>query len=181
MVKTTHELIVYEAKFGNQYAHDSKVQDTVAPRFKGRHRAFIEDYSAVDSDNYVFLEGKEFARIFGDRHADTGYKNKLAIVKVTNPANGKSIHRQFRTLSNLHRQGWDDYAILTYYSLIKLVNSQDELDAMNKVEVSKGSIYKYYWNHPYHATQISTRIGVFGVFISVISLIISLICLFVAK
>lgn len=168
---------VYEAKFGSCYKQDPRTQDNDHEKLKVRHRCFIEDYSPVDCDSIVFLDGNDFKGIFGDRHADTNYKNKLAIVKITNPQNGKSIHRQLRTSSELHRNGWKNHAVLTYFSLINLVNSQSQLENMDKVEISKGSIYKYYWNHPYHATKVATRIGIYSVVIGIISLILSLICI----
>lgn len=173
MAQSTHSIkrIAYQAKFGTRHEKDSRDQDTLTKTLKGRNRAFIQDYSIVDSDGFVFMDGKDFAEIFGDRHANTGYKNKLAIVKIFNPNTGKSIHRQYRTCSSL--KGWKDYAALTYHSLIELVDSQDQFENMEELEISKGSVYKYYWNHPFHATKVATRLGVYGIVVGVISIIVS--------
>ena len=42
------------------------------------------------------------------------------------------------------------------------------------VVVSKGSCFMYYWNHPFHATRISMRLGVVSILLALISIVIAL-------
>ena len=166
------ERVIYRAKFRQRPVHGSTPQNPDATCLKERGDILISDFSATESDGFVFLDGNDFKDIFGKRHADTSLRNKLAIVKITNPRTGMSIHRQFRTSGDLHHL--NNYAILTFYSLVNIVKSQEELDRMDKVVLSKGCIYQYYWNHPFHATKVATRIGVYSFLASLLGILLNL-------
>ena len=42
-----------------------------------------------------------------------------------------------------------------------------------KIEITKGSVFKYYWDHPFHATRISMRLGLISIVLSSISIILT--------
>lgn len=125
---------------------------------------------ASDCDSVVYCEGEDFLRIFGNRRANTKYKRTPPIVKVTNPMTGHSIHRVYRMGRNFPKNACG----LSYFSLLELINNNDDMKRMGRVLLSKGSLWKYYWYHPFHATKVSTRLGIFSMSIGLLSLLISI-------
>lgn len=130
----------------------------------------LPEHYASDFGSVVYCEGNDFSNIFGDRRANTKYKRTPPIVKVTNPKTGHSIHRAYRMGRNFPKNACG----LSYFSILELINNDDDMAQMNQVVLSKGSLWKYYWYHPFHATKISTRLGVFSIALGLLSLIISI-------
>lgn len=136
----------------------------------GIPKLVLSECFTSDCDCVVYCEGKDFLRIFGNRRANTKYKRTPPIVKVTNPKTGNSIHRVYRMGKNCP----DNTCALSYFSLLELINNNDDMKRLGRVLLSKGSLWKYYWYHPFHATKVTTRLGILSMVIGLLSLLISI-------
>jgi len=132
------------------------------------------DYSANEYDDRVVLNGKLFKSLFDtSRHNASSRLKLLAVVKVTNPKNGKSVHRAFFGRNNI--KGLDTEKVaLTRNTIRLLCDEENKQDHIDSVIISKGSAFIYFWKHPFHATRIS----MIGVVLSMASIILSVISLF---
>lgn len=120
-------------------------------------------------ENYtdsVILHKDIYKEIFGKTKSTSDIESKLlSVVKIT--FNGKSIHRRFCTISSMKK----GYAALSCDSLLML---DSNISAIKNVQFSKGSKFCYYWNHPFHATRISMRIGTISIAMAIFSILITL-------
>ena len=135
-----------------------------------RAKIAINDYTQNESNEFAYLSPYDFQTIFGKRNAD--YGSKPIVLKITNAQTGKSIQRLYRTSHDIH--GLKNYIVLTYSSLLKLSNSQDSFDRMDKLVVSKGCIIKFYMLHPNHCTMVMIWMAVISIILSIISIVMSL-------
>lgn len=120
-----------------------------------------------DYDDVAFLNNRTYSAIFGEKRADSSNEKKLlSVVKIT--CDGKSIHRAYRCSANMKKKS----VALTQNSQRLLFGSLTNADY---VTISKGSKFIYFWNHPFHATRISMRLGVYSVALAIVSIIISVI------
>lgn len=126
---------------------------------------------ARDYDDTIFLWKDHYKAIFGEtRGTSSASKKLLSVVKITyTDKNNKkrSIHRAYRTDKCMNSKTIG----ITYNSLRLLA---DDIEDIIVVEVSKGCCMSYFWNHPFHATRISTRLGVISIALSIISILMSL-------
>ena len=138
------------------------------------HRGMVgtKIYSLTECTELAFLRGEDFKEIFGEYNAD--YGSSLAVVKITNPITGMSVHRLFRTCPDLNLPDGVNYVALTYTSLLRLSNSRESFKSMNQLIISKGCKWLYYWNHPFPATKVSVRLGVIGIMLSLVGIVVSL-------
>lgn len=132
-----------------------------------------------DEDSAVYLTGEDFRKIFGEtRGCSDKYRGGVPVVKITRTETGQSIHRVFKTCSGI--RNLDNYAGLTYESLLNLSVTNEDYREINELEFSVGSRFLYYWNHPHHATKISTRLGIVSVVLGIVgilfSILLSVIC-----
>ena len=52
----------------------------------------ITDYSPIEYEELIFLQGSDFEKIFGAKDGSPKLNGRLPVVKITNPHNGKSVH-----------------------------------------------------------------------------------------
>ena len=92
----------------------------------------------------------------------TSKRNKLKLVKITNPENGRSITREVTTygMKNVN----SNVIAMTSSSLWEL-GIMEKQSAQN-VNVEKGCFWDFYWNNPIHATRISFRVAIYSLCIS---------------
>lgn len=120
-----------------------------------------------DYDDVAFLNNRIYSKIFGEKRAESSDEQKLlSVVKIT--YGGKSIHRAYRCSPKLRK---DEVALSA--------NSQrllfGKIDNAGEVTITKGSKFIYFWNHPFHATRISMRLGVYSVILAILSTILAII------
>ena len=103
-----------------------------------------------------------YEKIFGKKKIkSSNSKKRLSIVKIS--YEGKSIHRAFLAVS---AKDFDkDYVALTPNSIYEL-SSDTAIVPLSKLTVSKGCVWKYYWNNPNAAVRMSFRIGIIGIIAS---------------
>ena len=143
------------------------VKDEVILSQRNAGELSLVDYSPSEYDDKVILHGDVFKELFGAPRYKTNKRNKLlAVIKITNK-NGESIHRAY--LGKKGVPGFNsDHVALTHNS-IRLLNGDDENpDSIKQVTISKGCRFLYYWNHPYHATRISMRLGMLSIVLTII-------------
>ena len=93
-----------------------------------------------------------YQSVFGESRKDASRRMKrLSVVKITPKDSGYPIYRE------MCGEG----------------KSNSDLVGGEEV-VSKGSCFMYYWNHPFHATRISMRLGVASILLALISIVITL-------
>lgn len=162
---------VYELTMNRHVAEN---RDNTNPQsgatLKDRGKVYVGGYSSEESNCRAFLNGRDFRTVFGDYHANTKYRTRPAIVKITNKQTGMSIHRIYAA-GNIHN-GKDKPLALSYHSLIRLIRNKDEFDNLCQVEVSKGCWAAYLWNHPNFVTMVTIRLAVIGLVVSIASILI---------
>lgn len=97
--------------------------------------------------------------------------NKVKVLKITNPENGKSIWRELCVYGMTGVK--KDVAAIPALSAWELGIMKTEKE--QKVTIQKGSVFFFYWNHPVHATRISFQVGLLSLFIGTVSFVLSLI------
>lgn len=121
-----------------------------------------------DIDSKVIIHSQDYEKIFGTKKKNLPvYRKKLCIVKITSKT-GYTIHRECVA----HPLNTERCAAVSKRSLAML-NLEDENKPL--VDITKGSWWSFYWNHPIHATRISTRLGVLGICVSILVTLISVI------
>jgi len=133
--------------------------------------------SSKEMDEYVVLESHMYQKIFKSKkiHADDAHK-RLSIVKIS--CNGKSIHRAFYSVPA--KDLTQDYVALSTKS-IYLLSKEKSLSLGSKVYLSRGSIWKFYWNHPIAAVWMSFRMGIFGILFTLIGVNLTNICRYITS
>lgn len=164
--RNAYEAVValdYKGKNGASYAVGTKNGRMNIP-------TFYEDVEGT-----VFLDGHDFKEIFDESRGNSRkYRHSLPIVKITRAETGQSIHRIFHTCHTLGSYKKTNYVALTYSSLLQLSTSNEDYKYIDQLEISEGSWFPFYWNHPHHATRISMRLGFVSLIISALSFIIAL-------
>lgn len=117
-------------------------------------------------DTEVYLRGADFRNIFGKKRADSEYKNKKAIVKVSR--NGKSILCMYKCC--LECGEIKDFVGLTYESLLRLSDSTDDINNIGKLTLSPGSRIWFYLRY----SDLGTRIGIWALLITILSIVFAL-------
>ena len=140
------------------------------------HCIYVESKNEIeDNQDVAWFNSNQYNEIFSTpRYLDSNNK-LLAIVRIE--YNGRVIRRRYKFDSDF--KGLDDNRIgLTSESTRILFDNTPASE--NPVMVSKADwldVIMFYWNHPFHATRISTRIGLPSLLISLISLVLTLISL----
>ena len=157
----------------------NKTSDIDTPSKFPDNEYYLND-SIPENIDTVILAGCDFEAIFKTTKAKSSmWIKRLPVVKIS--FNGRTIHRRFYGNNDLGKKVRDDeyvgvYAALNYSSLYELVDeSLDEIKGQT-VQISKGRRLPYYWNHPFHATRISFRLGLISIVFALASLLLSLFC-----
>lgn len=131
------------------------------------------DESQEDS---VYMTPNSYQSVFGENRKNSSRRMKrLSVVKITPENGGYAIYRKyvynpyFKSISNCQ-------VALNPASIREMCGKgQSNSDLVGKeVVVSKGSYFMFYWNHPFHATRISMRLGVVSILLALISIVIAL-------
>ena len=125
-----------------------------------------------DYDDVALFHSTEYAKIFGEKRTESCDEQKLlSVVKIT--YGGKSIHRAYRCSPKLRK----DEVGLSSNSQRLLFGKNDNA---GEVTITKGSKFLYFWNHPFHATRISMRLGVYSVILAILSTILAIVSIIIA-
>ena len=125
-----------------------------------------------DYDDVAFLNNHTYSTIFGETRAKSSDEKKLlSVVKIKYKS--KSIHRAYRCSANMTM----NTVALTQNSQRLLFGSLTNTD---DVTILKGSKFIYFWNHPFHATRISMRLGVVSVALAIFSIVLAVISIIVS-
>ena len=147
-----------------------------AKHMQGTENCVYKDsYSYIeDNQDVAWFNNSEYRELFGMKRS-LDQKNKLlAIVRLE--CNGKIIRRRFKYDNSLHIKG--TRVGLTSESIRILFDDLDKV-YQEEILVSKGNFMDtimFYWNHPFHATRISFKIGLPSLVISIVSLLLSILC-----
>ena len=128
--------------------------------------------SPKEMDEYVVLQSKMYKEIFKNKkiNADDDHK-RLSVVKICYA--GKSIHRAFYSAS---AEGFNQQYVGLSTNSIYLLSHEKELEVGSKVCLSKGSVWRFYWDNPNAAVRMAFRIGVIGIVITLIGVNLTNIC-----
>ena len=125
-----------------------------------------------DYDDVAFLNNRIYSKILGEKRAESCDEQKLlSVVKIA--CGGKSIHRAYRCAATMTM----DTVALSKNSQRLLFGSLSNADEVTITKVSK---FIYFWNHPFHATRISMRLGVYSVILAILSTILAIISIIIA-
>ena len=135
-------------------------------------RYFIEDYDAEYWSDKVILNGDLFKDLYGTtRNKASDSEKLLSVIKITSK-DGKSIHRAFFGKKGI--SGFNKKDIALTANSIRLLSSDGRPEHIDEVWVSKGNKFCYYWNHPYHATRISMKLGIYSICIAIVLSLLSI-------
>lgn len=131
------------------------------------------DKSQEDS---VYMSSKSYNSVFGERRKDASRRMKrLSVVKISPENGGYPIYRKY--VCNPYFQSLEENQVALNPASIREMCGEGKCNADlvgGDVVVSKGSCFMYYWNHPFHATRISMRLGVVSILLALISIVIAL-------
>lgn len=138
----------------------------------------IDNYSPSEYDDKVIVHGdlyKDENLFKHPRYSSyTTDSNKLlSVIKISTP-NGKSIYRAY--LGKKGVKGFYKNMVALSPNSIRLLTEKDGKEdpkTIDSVIISRGSKFMYFWNHPYHATRISMRLGVWSIVLAVSGILIS--------
>lgn len=131
----------------------------------------VSNESLIDC---VVLAPNDYLQLFGrNRSQAKGIDKVLAVVKIKSTKTKKVIWRRFFGEPAMKHK---EYAAVTYSSLYELADIDYKELIEGDVVLCKGNWFMYYWNHPFHATRISAKLGFISVVLAAISIVIS-ICL----
>lgn len=66
--------------------------------------------------------------------------------------------------------------VVLHPASIRELTLNENSDIVGKtVEVGRGNCFCYFWNHPFHATRISMKLGVFSILLAIASILITII------
>lgn len=124
-----------------------------------------------DYEDNVYMSSDSYKEIFRKLRSQTSVcKRRLSVVKITSPITHRSIWRKY--VYNPNFSGiTDELLVLNPASIREL--GENKCIVGSEVIVQKGSVLKYFWKHPFHATRISTKLGVISVVLAVISIVIT--------
>lgn len=137
---------------------------------------YTELCGEVSQEDSVYMSSKSYNSVFGENRRDASRRMKrLSVVKIT-PENGSyPTYRKY--VCNPYFQSLEENQIALNPASIREMCGEGmrNADLVGKnVVVSKGCCFMYYWNHPFHATRISMRLGVASILLALISIVIAL-------
>ena len=134
-----------------------------------------ERYNSVSNYSDVFMEGRSYSDIFGNRFVDENKKRKrirriVCIKHISGNRETRKIYRVWRSGNSL---GVCINQILldsqSAYYLIGNKNFGDYID----LHISPSNRFMFYWNHFDSATRISFKFGFVSFVLSVVSIFLS--------
>ncbi|MCR4564580.1 MAG: hypothetical protein K5651_00655 [Bacteroidales bacterium] len=126
-------------------------------------------------EDTAYLSSGSFSGVFGKtRSKSCRCRKLLSILRIRNKETGYVIYRKYEYNPNFNGLT-DDMIALHPASIRELVEGNNAQLVGKDVEVSKGCSFCYFWNHPYHATRISMRLGIYSICLALLSIILTLI------
>ena len=132
-------------------------------------------YSEICGDpnleDTVYMSSGAYVNIFCKKRAKVcRCLQRLSVVRIKNPVTGVSIYRKYEYSPRFKGVG-DNDIVLHPASIRELASGEDNSSVVGKeMCVSPGCFFAYYWNHPYHATRISMKLGVVSILLAIISI-----------
>lgn len=156
-----------------QHYNPVVVHYSVNPLQNTPNTKFVSSFSYIEEHQDVaWFNNRQYTKIFGIKRS-LDQKNKLlAILRLE--YKGRTIRRRYMSDNSVGLQ--DNRVGLTSESIRILFDDLEDV-SKEKIKISKGNMWDmilFYWNHPFHATRISFKVGLPALLISVISLIIGI-------
>lgn len=124
-----------------------------------------------DYDDCAIIPTDSYCSIFGKPLKNRCKESKLlSVVKIK--YNGNSIYRRYigANKNNSKSVAITPKSWLLLSGEYNFPNDNDEV----YVYVTQGNKFNYFWNHPFHATRISMRLGILGIIFGVLGCILSI-------
>ena len=137
---------------------------------------FVTEFSYIEgNEDVAWFDNKQYSKIFNIKRSKD-HKNKLlAIVRLEYQDRGIRRRYKYNPVLRLN----NDQLGLTSESIRILFDDMPDI-SKEIIKVSMGNIWDtimFYWDHPFHATRISFKIGIISLITGVISIFISVITL----
>ena len=134
---------------------------------------FVDQYGYIESNqDVVWFHSSEYKELFGIKRSLDKKNKLLAIVRLG--YKGRVIRRRYQYDSTL-RLTSNQVGLTSESARILFDDMQDV--SKEVVKVSKGNVWDtimFYWDHPFHATRISFKVGLPSLLIGLLSLIIGI-------
>ena len=129
---------------------------------------------------YIVLPNHYYKKIFGHTIKKTGNLPwKRSVIKIYSPSTKKSIHRIYKgSFRVAATKGYDRLPVIRMSSEAAHVLVPGNVDKVQaSLLLSKGSKFKFYWNHFDASIRCGYKLGFVALLVSVIGLVTSLMSL----
>lgn len=133
----------------------------------------LNEYDDLDSfHDKVVLYSSWYHKIFKIYFSECGNTPwKRGIVKIKSGSDPKKMRTIYRMFQGSNLKGVEKNIIgLTGTSMNILDNPKEVLEN----NLSKGSKFCFYWQHPQHYVRVSFKLGVVSVLLTIVSLVIGI-------
>ena len=151
-----------------RYSANNQVQSSANTKY-------VKEFGYVESNQDVtWFNSQQYKdeELFGIKRSLDKKNKLLAIVRLE--YKGRAIRRRYQYDSTLHLTS--NQVGLTSESARILFDDMPDV-SKEVVKVSKGNVWDtimFYWDHPFHATRISFKVGLPSLLIGLLSLIIGI-------
>ena len=149
------------------------VHYSVNPLQNTSNTKFVSSFSYIEEHQDVaWFNNGQYFKIFGIKRSLDQKIKLLAFLRLE--YKGRTIRRRYMSDNSVGLQ--DNRVGLTSESIRILFDDLKDV-SKEEIKISKGNMWDmilFYWNHPFHATRISFKVGLPALLISVISLIIGI-------
>lgn len=135
---------------------------------------YVTSFSYVEEHQDVaWFNSKQYSEIFKKKRSGDPQNKLLAVARLR--YKDRILRRRYLCDQTLSLA--DNQVGLTSESIRILFDGKTN-PSQELITISKGNIwdvFMYYWNHPFHATRISFKLGVISLIVGVIPFVVSLI------
>lgn len=134
---------------------------------------YVERIQEESLEDSVYMSPLSYKAIFNKKRSDdTGSRRRLAVVKITSPLTRRSIYRKYVFCQDY--SGITDKNLALHPSSIRELGDNETIVGSDVI-VSRGCVLCYFWKHPFHATRISTKLGIISILLAIISIAITIV------
>lgn len=140
---------------------------------KNSNCRYVESFSYIeDNQDVAWFKNDQYCELFGVKRSQDQKNKLLAIVRLD--FCGRKIRRRYKCENLL---GLNSDRIGLTSESVRILFDDIQNPSSDQILVTKGNLWDivmYYWNHPFHATRISFRIGLPSLLLGIVSIILSI-------
>lgn len=136
------------------------------------HNIYTNMCGCPTEEDVVYMSANSFGLLFGkSRSRICRTKQRLAVVKIKSKITKRVVYRRY--VFNPEFSGLDSTNLALNPASIRELGENSTIVG-GEVIVCPGCAFSYYWCHPFHATRVSMKLGVFSVALAILSIVATL-------